>query len=529
MEYDDEDDDDDDNNGYDSSSWEQPLAAQAPPSSSGRTEGEDSYGEGYDVDGARSDSLGYSDFSDWEDEDQGSNEGSGPELDEDWRQAEELRAKGDLEEAEPAYRELLRDRQVRLGPLHEDVIVATANLASVLRDLDRSKEAEVLYRRALDGSEQALGPSHTTTLAAACNLADVLQEAGQLDEAEPLWRAVVEGRQATLGANHPATLSAILSLGLLQQDLGNPHVAEDLLRQALRGDEEALGHDHPTTVNTVSHLATILLDTDKVAEAASMFRRALESSDRQLGAQHPDTLFAARDYLDVLRELGQTEQIHGVLARFGPHMDPADRRDMYHSLVEVWLRRTTDGQEAASEGGAAPQPQPCMTTIADFCDEALLTAGATYVGDLVEAAPFLADGPLENAALLPGAIVLVGRGGCPFVDKAKRVQDVGGRAMLVVNNAPDELNSNFVGGDTEGAIRIPVLGVSHASGEELRRATGKAFEITVREAKLADLDEELKTGSSGATSGTASEVTNAAGDCGGESEDDYSYSDEDFI
>ena len=68
---------------------------------------------------------------------------------------------------------------------------ATANLASLLRDLDRVKEAEALYRRALDGSEQALGPSHTTTLAAACNLADVLQEAGQLDEAEPLWRAVV--------------------------------------------------------------------------------------------------------------------------------------------------------------------------------------------------------------------------------------------------------------------------------------------------------------------------------------------------
>ena len=58
-----------------------------------------------------------------------------------------------------------------------------------------------------------------------------------------------------------------------------------------------------------------------------------------------------------------------------------------------------------------------MTTIADFCDEALLTAGATYVGDLVEAAPFLADGPLENAALLPGAIVLVGRGGCPFAPR----------------------------------------------------------------------------------------------------------------
>ena len=188
-------------------------------------------------------------------------------------------------------------------------------------------------------------------------------------------------------------------------------------------------------------------------------------------------------------------------------MDPAERRDAYHSLVEVWVvwteaRDSHEGSDAnarsvaqaaaevvnsqahakggaygigdgvvpAVQGSAPNAPDPRLVSIADFCDECLVRPGAAYGGALVVAEPYWANETLENAEALRGNIALIGRGACPFVDKALRAQEAGAVAVLMVNDVPEEGTDNFVGGELGTAtLTLPVFGLSHANGEALRK------------------------------------------------------------
>ena len=67
---------------------------------------------------------------------------------------------------------------------------------------------------------------------------------------------------------------------------------------------------------------------------------------------------------------------------------------------------------------------------------------------------------------VPGAVLLVRRGGCPFATKAARAADAGAAALLVVNDEPGPLT----GGTLRERGRLPVAGVSTGR----RRPAGRA-------------------------------------------------------
>ena len=52
----------------------------------------------------------------------------------------------------------------------------------------------------------------------------------------------------------------------------------------------------------------------------------------------------------------------------------------------------------------------------------------------VAARPVLADAELTNVADLAGKVVVVRRGSCPFYEKARRVQEAGAVAMIVIDD-----------------------------------------------------------------------------------------------
>lgn len=81
----------------------------------------------------------------------------------------------------------------------------------------------------------------------------------------------------------------------------------------------------------------------------------------------------------------------------------------------------------------------------------------------------MACAPLSaaNAAGVRGNIALVDRGMCEFVLKAKHVQEAGGRAMVVADNAPGPVTGL---GGTDPAITIPAVRVSQAAGALLKAA-----------------------------------------------------------
>jgi hypothetical protein len=107
----------------------------------------------------------------------------------------------------------------------------------------------------------------------------------------------------------------------------------------------------------------------------------------------------------------------------------------------------------------------------------------------VAAAPELADAELTNAAELRGKVAVVWRGGCPFLDKARRAQAAGAVAVIVVNNDSRNTlwklyavaNANVRNANQPQAddIRVPVLCVGQNDGAEFLRGVAVAFEYDV--------------------------------------------------
>ena len=56
-------------------------------------------------------------------------------------------------------------------------------------------------------------------------------------------------------------------------------------------------------------------------------------------------------------------------------------------------------------------------------------------GKIVRTQPWLANGALENVDEIKGCIAIIGRGGCPFTEKARRAEEAGAKAVVIVNHA----------------------------------------------------------------------------------------------
>ena len=81
--------------------------------------------------------------------------------------------------------------------------------------------------------------------------------------------------------------------------------------------------------------------------------------------------------------------------------------------------------------------------------------------------PPYADVPLHNANAVRGAVAIVQRGLCTFLDKARRVQEAGGVGVIFVNSAETLFVPHGTDDDPGGDIRIPAVCLRKKDGEAL--------------------------------------------------------------
>ena len=92
--------------------------------------------------------------------------------------------------------------------------------------------------------------------------------------------------------------------------------------------------------------------------------------------------------------------------------------------------------------------------------------GCSFNGPAIWTIPELADGELTNAESMVGAVAIIKRGGCSFVEKARRAMAAGAIAVVIVNT--DDGLREPGDPDNEGRdISIPVVSVAASSGEEI--------------------------------------------------------------
>lgn len=144
----------------------------------------------------------------------------------------------------------------------------------------------------------------------------------------------------------------------------------------------------------------------------------------------------------------------GSEARSGP-----DERTHYW-LVEVDFLRANFGGPLGEPGALAP-PRLAVSEPADACGE------------------------VRNLDEVEGAAVLAMRGGCPMAEKARRLQDAGAAAVVLINNEEGLVAPQGAGpGSALRDIGVPVVMVTQAAGAFLTRAARTASQLADRAAEV---------------------------------------------
>lgn len=102
--------------------------------------------------------------------------------------------------------------------------------------------------------------------------------------------------------------------------------------------------------------------------------------------------------------------------------------------------------------------------------------------------PATTDGcsPYANAAEVAGRIAVADRGTCLFIVKARRAQDAGAVALLVVNNVAGSIT---MAGD-DPAITIPIVSVSLADGGAIEAELARPTPVTMRLARKSSVQRD---------------------------------------
>jgi tetratricopeptide (TPR) repeat protein len=136
-----------------------------------------------------------------------------------WERAPKSARKADRWPEMQEFQQVLSGLQHKLGPDHPDTLDTRHALAYVLQRRGQYEEAEAEYKDVIERQRAALGDEHPAVLGTRHNLATVLQDQGKWEEAQDEFRDVLDARKRVLGPDHPDTLDTRHALAYVLQRL----------------------------------------------------------------------------------------------------------------------------------------------------------------------------------------------------------------------------------------------------------------------------------------------------------------------
>jgi eukaryotic-like serine/threonine-protein kinase len=239
--------------------------------------------------------------------------------------AQSIQDAGYYNRAEPLWDELVVARRRAGGDGDPATLAARLDRADL--DLIRGQldAAEPAFRALLDECGVRLGPNHRHTLWAADHLAEIVERRGGPAAAAPMYRAVVDGARA---AGRRAWLNnGLMDLSRAEITLKAWPEAEAHAREALALFQASQPHGWPT-YHARSVLGAALLGQGKTAEAGPLLRSgyeglakrgdAIPAYFRPLVAESLDRLIAAGEAAGTKAELAAWMAERVKLATGGP-------------------------------------------------------------------------------------------------------------------------------------------------------------------------------------------------------------------
>ncbi len=214
---------------------------------------------------------------------------------------------GDLAEAQRLLTEALR-LQREHGPDDDEAIARRLNeLAAVVHGRGQLEDAEPLYREALERIGGCAAPD-PAAVPIASNLAVVRAESGDFAGAETLERCVQDRRRRLLPADHPDVATDLGVEAARRYHQGELEEAEQLLRRALAIRRDHFGPVHTKVAKTLNNLGRVIHAAGRPEEAERLLRQALEVRRRLLGVGHLDVATTEKNLAQALIDLGRAEQ-----------------------------------------------------------------------------------------------------------------------------------------------------------------------------------------------------------------------------
>jgi eukaryotic-like serine/threonine-protein kinase len=195
--------------------------------------------------------------------------------------------RGELDEAQSRYREVLATMTDELGPDHPRLADLLSNVAMLEAMRGDHETAEAHYLEALALAQDAFGPDHPTVASLLSDVAIARVSRGDAEGALPLFERALAIRESALGPRHPLVAAALNNLAGTHRMLGDARAAEPLLRRALEILEATIGPEHPDLGAPLVSLGGLVHERGDLEGAERLFTRALQVRERGLGPANP--------------------------------------------------------------------------------------------------------------------------------------------------------------------------------------------------------------------------------------------------
>jgi CHAT domain-containing protein/tetratricopeptide (TPR) repeat protein len=261
------------------------------------------------------------------------------------------RTQGHHHEAEPLLKRSLAIYEKAHGPDHPEVATVLNNLAVLYNRLGRYADVEPLLKRALDIYEKVLPPDHPEVAGALNNLAATYRAEARYDEAEPLYKRALAIFEKN-GPEEPDATMALNNLGVLYKVQGRYAEAEPLLRRSLAINEKVLRPDHPQVARALGSLASLYHAQGRYTEAEPLLKRSLAIFEEALELDHPEVAGALNDLAALYDSLDRYADAEPLLKRVLAIDEKAlglDHPDVATDLANLAQMYRTQGRFAEAE------------------------------------------------------------------------------------------------------------------------------------------------------------------------------------
>jgi tetratricopeptide (TPR) repeat protein len=180
---------------------------------------------------------------------------------------------------------------------------------------DHFEKGEEYYQRTIASDIDSLGPSHPSVANDLSGLGRLYLWQQRYADAQPVLSRALSIYEKVYGSNNLLTINARVALASAEFHLGHNDRAAELYRNALSNGQAALGPNSLETARILNELAYLYYHQGKLQEARTFYEWAVASTEGAVGQQNPLLAACLKDYAQVLRSLGQTDQASAAESR----------------------------------------------------------------------------------------------------------------------------------------------------------------------------------------------------------------------